>query len=67
MGRGLPDRAMVNFQYSLAAFSTGDRKKRGMDRKSQETSQHLQQTFEAAILTSLYSNSQIDIYTEVLI
>ena len=58
---------MVNCQYSMAVFSTGERKKRPRgDRKSQEMSIHLRQTFEAAIKTELYPRSQIDIFVEVL-
>lgn len=57
----------VNCQYSMAVFSTSQRKKRPRgDRKSQEMSQHLRQTFEAAIKTELYPRSQIDIFIEVL-
>ena len=57
----------VNCQYSMAVFSTSERKKRPRgDRKSQEMSQHLRQTFEAAIKTELYPRSQIDIFVEVL-
>ena len=56
----------VNCQYSMAVFSTSERKKRPRgDRKSQEMSQHLRQTFEAAIKTELYPRSQIDIFVEV--
>ena len=51
----------------MAVFSTGERKKRPRgDRKSQEMSIHLRQTFEAAIKTELYPRSQIDIFVEVL-
>lgn len=65
--RSLHDAAYINCQYSMATFSTGERKRRPRgDRKSQEMSLHLQQTFEAAILTSLYPRSQIDIFVEVL-
>ncbi|XP_022103385.1 exosome complex component RRP41-like [Acanthaster planci] len=61
------DRVTVNCQYSMATFSTGERKKRPMgDRKSQEMSQNLQRTFEAAIMTQLYPRSQIDIYVQIL-
>ena len=50
----------------MAVFSTSERKKRPRgDRKSQEMSQHLRQTFEAAIKTELYPRSQIDIFVEV--
>ena len=51
----------------MATFSTGERKNRPRgDRKSQEMTMHLQQTFDAAILTNLYPRSQIDIYVEVV-
>ncbi|XP_059251324.1 exosome complex component RRP41 isoform X2 [Mustela nigripes] len=65
--RALPDRALVNCQYSSATFSTGERKRRPHgDRKSCEMSLQLRQTFEAAILTQLHPRSQIDIYVQVL-
>ncbi|XP_071448299.1 exosome complex component RRP41 [Hetaerina americana] len=63
----LLDQVLVNCQYSMATFSTGERKRRPRgDRKSQEMSSHLRQTFEAAIKTELYPRSQIDIFVEVL-
>lgn len=65
--KALHDKVLVNCQYSMATFSTGERKRRPRgDRKSKEMTMHLQQTFDAAILTSLYPKSQIDIYVEVL-
>ncbi|ELK11726.1 Exosome complex exonuclease RRP41 [Pteropus alecto] len=65
--RALPDRALVNCQYSSATFSTGERKRRPHgDRKSCEMGLQLRQTFEAAILTQLHPCSQIDIYVQVL-
>ena len=58
---------IINCQYSMAVFSTGERKRRPRgDRKSQEMSMHLRQTFEAAVKTELYPRSQIDIFVEVL-
>jgi len=61
------DKVVVNCQYSMAVFSTGERKRRPRgDRKSMEMSQHLKQTFEATIKTELYPRSQIDIFVEVL-
>ncbi|KAG2458145.1 exosome complex component RRP41 [Erpetoichthys calabaricus] len=61
------DRAIINCQYSMATFSTGERKRRPHgDRKSSEMTLHLKQTFEAAILTQLYPRSQIDIYVQIL-
>ncbi|XP_067929557.1 exosome complex component RRP41-like [Watersipora subatra] len=65
--RALHDRVLVNCQYSMATFSTGERKRRPRgDRKSIEMTLHMQQTFEAAIHTQLYPKSQIDIFVEVL-
>jgi len=63
----LTDRARINCQYSMATFSTGERKIRPRgDRRSREFTSHLEKTFEAAILTTSYPNSQIDIYCEIL-
>jgi len=65
--RPLFDAVVVNCQYSMAVFSTGERKRRPRgDKKSMEMSQHLKQTFEATIKTELYPRSQIDIFVEVL-
>lgn len=64
--RALHDRAIINCQYSMATFSTAERKRRPHgDRKSTEMSLHLKQTFEAAVMTQLYPRSQIDIYVKV--
>ncbi|NXN08295.1 EXOS4 protein, partial [Indicator maculatus] len=66
--RALPDRALVHCQYSLAAFSTSERRRRPPhgDRQTAELALHLRQTFEAAILTQLYPRPQIDIYVQIL-
>merc|ERR1712066_154944 len=66
-GGGQSEAAVVNCQYSMAVFSTGERKRRPRgDRKSTEMSVHLRQTFQAAIHTELYPRSQIDVFVEVL-
>ena len=63
----LHDRVLLNCQFSMATFSTGERKKRPKgDRRSTETSMLIRRTFEAAILTQLYPRSQIDIYVQVI-
>lgn len=63
----LHDRVLLNCQYSMATFSTGERKRRPRgDRKSQEISLQLRQTFETAILIKQFPKSQIDIFFEVL-
>lgn len=49
-------------------YIIGERKNRPRgDRKSIEMTLHMQQTFEAAIMTQLYPKSQIDIFVEVMI
>uniref|UniRef100_A0A1A9UV02 RNase_PH domain-containing protein n=1 Tax=Glossina austeni TaxID=7395 RepID=A0A1A9UV02_GLOAU len=58
---------VINCQYSMATFSTAERKKRPRgDRKSQEITLYLRQSLKAAIRTELYPRSQIDVYVEVL-
>lgn len=65
--KALHDQALVNCQYSMATFSTGERKRRPRgDRKSQEMSMHLRQALQAAIITKVYPRTQIDIFVEVL-
>ncbi|XP_039283150.1 exosome complex component RRP41 [Nilaparvata lugens] len=65
--KALADSAIVNCQYSMATFSTGERKRRPRgDRKSQEMTSHLKQALTAAIKTEIYPRSQIDIFLEVL-
>lgn len=65
--RQLHDRAAINCQYSMATFSTADRKTRPRgDYRSLEITANIKEIFETAILTQLYPHSQIDIYLEVL-
>ncbi|GFU33951.1 exosome complex component RRP41 [Nephila pilipes] len=65
--KALSDRALINCQYRTAPFSTTSRNKSSRnDRRSQEMSNILQASFEAAILTSTYPGSQIDIFFLVL-
>ena len=65
--RQLHDRAIVNCQYSMATFSTSERKRRPRgDFRSLEITANVREVFETAILTQLYPHSQIDIFLEVL-
>jgi len=66
-GKGLHDRAILNCEYSMAPFSTGERK--GMskgNRRAIEISLALKQTFEEAILIHQFPGSVINIYVQVL-
>lgn len=61
------DHALINCQYSMATFSTSERKKRPRgDYRSLEMSSNLKEIFDTAILTELFPHSQIDIFVEVL-
>eukprot|EP00128_Syssomonas_multiformis_P001866 Colp12_sorted_trinity150504_noHs@33285 len=63
----LHDRAIINCEYSQATFSTGERKSRSKgDKRSQEFSLAIRQTFESAIMVQLYPRTQIDIYLQIL-
>ncbi|KAJ7533228.1 hypothetical protein O6H91_13G038500 [Diphasiastrum complanatum] len=63
----LQEQALVRCEYSMATFSTGERRKRGKgDRRSTEISLVIRQTMESAILTHLLPRSQIDIFVQVL-
>ncbi|XP_061220311.1 exosome complex component RRP41, partial [Neopsephotus bourkii] len=66
-GRALPERALLRCRFSLAAFSSAERRRRpGGDRGSAELGLRLQQSLEAAVLTQLFPRSQIDVYVQVL-
>eukprot|EP01126_Amoeba_proteus_P024179 TRINITY_DN2435_c0_g1_i19.p1 TRINITY_DN2435_c0_g1~~TRINITY_DN2435_c0_g1_i19.p1 ORF type:complete len:281 (+),score=43.33 TRINITY_DN2435_c0_g1_i19:518-1360(+) len=61
------DRAVINCEYNMACFSTGEHKKRTKgSRRQAELSLVIQQVFEAVVLTELAPRSQIDIYLQVL-
>ena len=45
------DKAVVQCRYSMAAFSTSDRKRPGPDRRSQEISKVISDAFENVVLT----------------
>lgn len=60
-------RAVVNCEFTQAAFATSERKpQRSGDRKKMELSLAIKQIFEACIQTHLYPRSQIDIFVQVL-
>mmetsp|Transcript_11432 Transcript_11432/g.20163 ORF Transcript_11432/g.20163 Transcript_11432/m.20163 type:complete len:245 (-) Transcript_11432:375-1109(-) len=62
-----PDRAIIKCEYGMAAFSTGERRKRGKgDRRSQELSKVIGAALEQTVMTHLLPRSQIDVYVQVL-
>lgn len=63
----LNDQALVRCEYTMANFSTGDRRRKPKgDRRSTEISLVIRQTMEACIMTHLMPRSQIDIFVQVL-
>ena len=62
-----PDKAIVRCEYSMAAFSTGERRKRGKsDRRAMEISMVIKNTLEQTIVLELMPRTQIDVYLQVL-
>lgn len=60
-------RAVIKCEYAMAAFSTGERRRRGKsDRRATEITKAIRNTLEQTILTELMPRSQIDIYVQVL-
>jgi len=61
------DDAIINCEYSMATFSTGERKSQTKgDRRSIEISMMLRKTFESVIEVNKYPRSQIDLFMYVL-
>ena len=60
------DKAIVQCRYNMAAFSVDERKRPGLDRRSQEISKVLGEAFESVIFAEEYPRTSIDVYIEVL-
>ena len=61
-----PLRAIVNARYNMAAFSVGDRKRPGPDRRSREISKVISEALESVILLENFPRTSIDVNIEVL-
>lgn len=61
------DRAFLNIQYTLSAFSGQERKRSGRtDKRVQEIQQAIESTFAEIVLLKLHPRSQIDVTITVL-
>jgi len=60
------DKAIVQCKYNMAAFSVDERKRPGLDRRSQEISKVIGEAFESVIFAEEYPRTSIDVYIEVL-
>jgi len=61
-----PLRAIVKAKYNMAAFSVGDRKRPGPDRRSREISKVISEALENVILLENFPRTSIDVNIEVL-
>ncbi|MBI4392519.1 MAG: exosome complex exonuclease Rrp41 [Euryarchaeota archaeon] len=61
-----PTRAIVRCRYNMAAFSVGERKRPGPDRRSQEISKVTSEALAPVILTQLYPRTAVDIFVEII-
>ncbi|KAG9315105.1 ribosomal protein S5 domain 2-type protein [Chiua virens] len=61
------DRANINVDVHVAAFSAGERRKRTRgDKRTLELASIIKSTFEPVVQTHLYPRSQIDIFIQVI-
>jgi exosome complex component RRP41 len=60
------NKAIVQSRYNMAAFSVDERKRPGLDRRSQEISKVISEAFESVIFVEEYPRTSIDVYIEVL-
>ncbi|KAF9223574.1 hypothetical protein BS17DRAFT_795729 [Gyrodon lividus] len=65
--QAIHDRANINVEVNVAAFSTGERRKRSRgDKRLLELASTIKSTFEPVVQTHLYPRSQIDIFIQVI-
>ncbi|KAJ7573855.1 ribosomal protein S5 domain 2-type protein, partial [Mycena floridula] len=63
----LYDRAIINVEVGIAAFSSGERRKRSRgDKRVLEMATVIKSTFEPVVQLNLYPRSEIDIFVQVL-
>ena len=60
------DRAVIQCKYNMAAFSVDERKRPGLDRRSQEISKVIGEAFQSVVFTEEFPRTSIDVYIEVL-
>jgi exosome complex component RRP41 len=59
-------KAVIQCKYNMAAFSVDERKRPGLDRRSQEISKVIGEAFESVVFVEEFPRTSIDIYIEVL-
>jgi exosome complex component RRP41 len=61
-----PNRAVLRCRYNMAAFSVGDRKRPGPDRRSVEISKITSEALMPAVFLEKFPRSTIDVFIEIL-
>ena len=61
-----PAKAIVQCKYNMIAFSVGDRKRPGPDRRSVEISKIISEALEYVVFTESFPRTSVDVYIEVL-
>lgn len=61
-----PSKAIVQCRYNMAAFSVGERKRPGPDRRSVEISKVSSEALERVVFTEQFPRTTVDVYIEVL-
>jgi exosome complex component RRP41 len=59
-------KAVIQCKYNMAAFSVDERKRPGLDRRSQEISKVIAEAFESVVFAEEFPRTSIDVYIEVL-
>ncbi len=59
-------KAVIQCRYNMAAFSVDERKRPGLDRRSQEISKVIAEAFDSVVFTEEFPRTSIDVYIEVL-
>ena len=60
------NKAVIQCRYNMAAFSVDERKRPGLDRRSQEISKVIGEAFESVVFAEEFPRTSIDVYIEVL-
>jgi len=60
------NKAVIQCKYNMAAFAVDERKRPGLDRRSQEISKVIGEALESVVFAEEYPRTSIDIYIEVL-
>jgi exosome complex component RRP41 len=61
-----PDRATIQFRYTMAPFSTDERVRPGLSRRSKEISLVAKQSLEAAVFLDEFPKAALDVYVDII-